>query len=399
MIAIHGHPDKIERSGHLSLQAPVCVMNSPMQRSSKVPPLTSLRFFAALYVVLYHTLERVFVGVKDLSTVHGRLLDLGYVSVSFFFVLSGYILAFSYLPREVSKRPFWRARFARIYPLFLLTLLIDCPHFFAGIVRQVGFHAGLRILLERLIENMLLLQAWAPAMRTIDWPNWSLSTEAFFYLVFPLVVAYLARPKVRALAVATALVYAAGMGFVTVAMHSHLPLDVLKYNPLFHLHVFLCGALLGAIRTKTRLIPRLAPAFLCAAVACLVLTVHYYHSIPMPLLHDGLLVPAFGCLILAFDSGNKRLDGLLSVRWLVVLGEASYGLYLIHIPLWDIFYHLRIDQSRVAYPVYLVCAVALSVLSFFYVETPLRRLLTQRTVSAERIKGSRLRWRPKVAIP
>ena len=392
-------PTKIEPSGHLSLQAPACIMNCSKQRSSKVPPLTSLRFFAALYVVLYHTLVFVFVGVKDLSTVHGRLLDLGYISVSFFFVLSGYILALTYLPRKVSKRQFWRARFARIYPLFLLTLVIDCPHYFAGLVRQVGYHAGLNMLWERLMENMLLLQAWVPAMRTIDWPNWSLSTEAFFYLVFPLVIAYLARPKVRVLAVAAALVYAAGMGFVTVAMHSHLPLDVLKYNPLFHLHVFLFGALLGAIRIKTRLIPRLAPAFLCAAVACLVLTVHYYHSIPMPLLHDGLLVPAFGCLILAFDSGNKRLDALLSVKWLVVLGEASYGLYLIHIPLWNIFYHLRIDHSRVAYPVYLVCAVTLSVLSFFYVETPLRRMLTQRSVSAERIRGSWLRWPAKAAIP
>jgi peptidoglycan/LPS O-acetylase OafA/YrhL len=100
-------------------------------------------------------------------------------------------------------------------------------------------------------------------------------------------------------------------------------------------------------------------------------------------------------LILAFDSGNRTMDALLSMKALVVLGEASYGLYLIHIPLWHVFYHLRIDQSKVAYPLYLACAVALSVLSFFYVETPLRRLLADRAG----VFAPRLSRAPRITEP
>ena len=70
-------------------------MYSSATKQSKILPLTSLRFFASLYVVLYHTMARVFVHSRDLSTLHGRILDLGYIAVSFFFTLSGYILAVS----------------------------------------------------------------------------------------------------------------------------------------------------------------------------------------------------------------------------------------------------------------------------------------------------------------
>jgi peptidoglycan/LPS O-acetylase OafA/YrhL len=360
-----------------------------IRKPSKVLPLTSLRFFAAMYVVCYHTIDRVFPHCKDLSTVHGRFFDLGYIAVSFFFTLSGYILAVSYLPRRVSKRQFWWARFARIYPLFLLTLLVDAPQYLAGVAKQIGYPSAVRVVLEKLMGNMLLLQAWAPALRSMDWPNWSLSVEAFFYLAFPFLLSGVARLKIPVLAAAGALSYVAGIGIVTVALHSHTSLDVLKFNPLFHLHVFICGTLLGVIRIRSRLVPRHAPAFLCAAIACFAFTVHFYRDLPLPLLHDGLLVPAFICLILAFDSGNRAMDPLLSLKALVVLGEASYGLYLIHIPLWHVFYHLRIDRSPVAYLVYLASAVALSVLSFFYIETPLRHLLTDRAV----VFAQRLRQR------
>ncbi len=396
---------KLEDSERLCSQATAYSKSSSTQKPSKALPLTSLRFFAALYVVFFHTLVFVFAGAKDLSTVHGRILELGYISVGFFFTLSGYILAVSYLPRNVSKGKFWRARFARIYPLFFLTLLMDCPPYLIGAARQVGYHSAFRDLLKGIFENMLFLQAWVPSVAAIDFPNWSLAVEAFFYLLFPFLIARFAWPRVRVLVAAGALSYVTGMAFVTLAMHSHASLDVLKYNPLFHLNAFLCGTLLGAIRLKRRPRPAYAPAFLCAAIACFAVTVHYYRYIPLPLIHDGLLVPAFICLILAFDSGNKTLEALLSFRWLVVLGEASYGLYLIHIPLWDILHHFRIERSPAVYPVYLVGAVTVSVLSFFYIETPLRLMLTTRIVGAPRTSSSGLSgsglaatWRESIAV-
>jgi peptidoglycan/LPS O-acetylase OafA/YrhL len=347
-------------------------------RASRVLPLTSLRFFAALYVVFFHTLVLAFSGaVADVSTVYGRIWRLGYISVSFFFTLSGYILAVNYLPRKVSTQQFWWARFARVYPLFVFTLAMSCPQYFVGAARRIGYEAATGDLLDKLAGNVFMLQAWRPSLDKIDFPNWSLSVEAFFYLLFPFLLAGLARQRVRILAVIGVLAYLGGICVVATAMHDQITVDVLRYNPLFHLHSFVIGVILGIVQSKVRVHSSFAPAFLVMAVVCFGLTLHYYSYIPMTLLHDGLLVPAFACLILAFGSGNQALDSLLSPKWLVVLGEASYGLYLIHIPLWEIFHYLRLDHSGAAYLLYLASAITLSVLSFFYLETPLRRLLTQ----------------------
>lgn len=346
--------------------------------AAKILPLTSLRFFAALWVVFFHTLLLAFgPQVTNVSTVSGRILLLGYISVSFFFTLSGYILAVTYLPRRVSTGRFWWARFARVYPLFFATLILGCPKYFLGEFRRLGALAATTEVMDKLAGNVFMLQAWIPSLNKFDFPNWSLSVEAFFYLLFPFLLVVIARPRVRFLAVIGVLSWMAGMCIVASAMHARIAEDVLRYNPLFHLHSFVLGAILGVIQSKMRLSPRLAPAFLLAAIGCFLLVMYFYTHIPMSFMHDGLLAPAFACLILAFGSGNAALDRLLSFRWLVVLGEASYGLYLIHIPAWDVFHSLRLEHSVFGYLLYLASIISLSVLSFFYLETPLRRMLTK----------------------
>jgi peptidoglycan/LPS O-acetylase OafA/YrhL len=351
-----------------------------MSQQQKIMPLTSLRFFAAFYVVLYHTADSVFVQARDLATVHGRVLDMGYIAVSFFFTLSGYILAVTYLPRNTSKREFWWARFSRVYPLFLLTLLLDLPQYLAGVTKQIGFHDAVNVTLARLVENMAMLQAWVPRFRAMDGPNWSLSVETVFYFVFPFLAAAIARWTIPRLAAAGVLSYVLGLAGVAMAMQAHLSVSVLKYDPALHLHEFIFGALLGAARLKfsSRIRPKYAPVFLLATVVCFSVVVGLYNTIPMPFIHDGLLVPAFACAIIAFHSGQNAIDRLFSAKWLVVLGEASYGLYLIHLPLWHILFPFRLHQSRVMYVGYLLATVLLSVVSFYYVETPVRRLLTNK---------------------
>jgi peptidoglycan/LPS O-acetylase OafA/YrhL len=360
------------------VRANPAVSSNKSSTASKILPLTSLRFFAALWVVFFHTLLLAFgPQVTNVSTVSGRIMLLGYISVSFFFTLSGYILAVTYLPRAVSTRSFWWARFARVYPLFFVTLILGCPKYFLGEIKRLGAYAATGEVIDKLAGNIFMLQAWLPSLNKFDFPNWSLSVEAFFYLLFPFLLVVIAKPRIRFLAVMGVFTWLAGMSVVAAAIHARLADDILRFNPLFHLHSFVLGAILGVIQSRKRLSPRLAPLFLLAATACFVLAVHYYTHIPMSLMHDGLMAPAFVCLILAFGSGNEALDKLLSFRWLVVLGEASYGLYLIHIPMWDIWHSLRLERSVWGYGLYLASIIALSVLSFFYLETPLRRMLTK----------------------
>jgi len=93
----------------------------------RLPALTSLRFFAALHVVFFH-----FLAFKIFTSQgwFGQISSIGYVGVSFFFVLSGFILVYTYEGRDISAGAFWRARFARIYPALAFSLLLTGPFFF-----------------------------------------------------------------------------------------------------------------------------------------------------------------------------------------------------------------------------------------------------------------------------
>src|SRR5271155_2672880 len=87
-----------------------------------IPGLTSVRFFAAIWVVLFH-LSRNWDALRKI----GGFLRFGYSGVSFFFILSGFILCVNYLPRRFSVHDFWLARIARILPAYLVALAVVLP--------------------------------------------------------------------------------------------------------------------------------------------------------------------------------------------------------------------------------------------------------------------------------
>jgi peptidoglycan/LPS O-acetylase OafA/YrhL len=83
-------------------------------------------------------------------------------------------------------------------------------------------------------------------------------------------------------------------------------------------------------------------------------------------------------VIWALSSSDTIASRLLSARWLVVLGEASFGLYLLHIPVLHLFESITRIDGPISYAIYLLSAIAVSVLSFYFVEAPLRRWLLAR---------------------
>ena len=105
----------------------------------RLPAVTSLRFFATFHVALFHMNEMgALTGPRWLKAFAG----IGYVGVSFFFVLSGFILVYTYAGREIRLHDFWQARFARIYPAYLFSLLISFPFFYYGTLKMhISFFA------------------------------------------------------------------------------------------------------------------------------------------------------------------------------------------------------------------------------------------------------------------
>lgn len=144
-----------------------------VDRAQRLDSLTGLRFVAAVAVFGAHSAFLVSPGLADVL-VHGR------TGVSFFFVLSGFVLAWTYAP---DQRPlaYYRRRFARVYPACAVTTLI---------VAVVAVIDGERVV-RPLAAALLLVQSWVPEIDLyygLNGVTWSLSVEAFFYLVFPLAV-------------------------------------------------------------------------------------------------------------------------------------------------------------------------------------------------------------------
>jgi peptidoglycan/LPS O-acetylase OafA/YrhL len=158
-------------------------------RLSRLPSLTGLRFPAALAVFAHHA----FLPIPPLrlladDTTENRLADwfgqAGGLGVSFFFVLSGFVLTWSARDRDTA-RDFWRRRFVKIYPNYVVTWALAL-----GLFAMYYTSGGVAV------ANLLMLQVWTPEYMTnfsVNAPSWSLAVEAVFYLSFPLLLAVFRR--------------------------------------------------------------------------------------------------------------------------------------------------------------------------------------------------------------
>jgi peptidoglycan/LPS O-acetylase OafA/YrhL len=194
-----------------------------MRVRNRLDALTGLRFLAATAIVLQHS-RGTFLGDDILRP---WPLDHG---VSFFFVLSGFILTYVYpeLPTAGSIRSFFLARAARIWPAHLATLAL------AGAM-LVGWSTP-----GPLAANVLLIQAWIPLPNyyfSYNAASWSLSTELGFYLLFPLLIWRFAERWWWLLAAAAALV----LGLIALPL-THASAHALLYiSPLGRLFEFVLG--------------------------------------------------------------------------------------------------------------------------------------------------------------
>lgn len=337
--------------------------------------LTSLRFFAAFWVVIYHYCWWLpFAGAREIPVVRA-----GGIGVDFFFVLSGFILAhahFDQLERgRVAARPFITKRLAKIYPMHLATLLFYVALLAGASVAHHPLPNPERYTATQFVLTVLLLQAFQPRdAGSWNFPSWSISAEWFAYLLFPFLAPRIVRrvTNTGGLLIAATLLLLAfwaaapsifGTGFF--GLHSNF--GIYRIVP-----EFLLGLSLYAWGRQHRLAPlahRAAVPLLAAAV--LVLSA-FDASLP------SLAVLAL--LILAgAEAARGGRGGPLTWPALIFLGEASYSLYMIHVPVATVL----LQGAKIvwgAVPVGMVvaavvAAVALSALCFLWIERPAQRLV------------------------
>jgi peptidoglycan/LPS O-acetylase OafA/YrhL len=293
-------------------------------RPPRLPSLTGLRFFAALGVFAYHVL-----GLIPVPHVLRPLFMAGQSGVSFFFVLSGFVLTWSFRPG--AAREFWQRRIARVVPSHVVTWVIGIP---AAAARFGAWpHA------VPLLATLGLVQSWIPQQSAFFGVNgvaWSLSCEAFFYALFPLLIPVVRRlgPRQRRSAATLCLLALAlpqlGAWWAvgdSVAQSSGLTFWLVSVLPLSRLPEFVFGMLVAqACRDGQR-----SPVPLRVAVLLSVTAGYLAGLFPTAVVAGWLTALPFGLVLwAAADRDLAGRAGRLAGRWPVRLGEWSYAFYLCH---------------------------------------------------------------------
>jgi peptidoglycan/LPS O-acetylase OafA/YrhL len=360
-----------------------------------LPLLTTLRFFAAAEVVAFHVAQTRPGWARPVDFFSG-LLSGGYAAVIFFFVLSGFILAYVHTGESersacnVKASRFWRLRFARVAPAYYLGLLLALPILTQVVVQSQasGWSAAFGM-----ASVVLFVQAWWPAYTTFwNFPAWSLSVECLFYALFPWLVRTLARwPAVAVLVGSYALIvltnaYRAELLWRTGLMGPTAQGDwlVLSSFPILYLPLFIFGMALARLYLFGRVLaPKLHAAMFGIGLALTVLIFGGAWILPGWTRSDPALALVFALIVFG-GAGAAGTFPLLTRPTFILLGEASYSMYILHIPLricWDNLADTVPGLSGMpwlSFPLYFGFVVLVSVVVFRVVETPARKWIAGR---------------------
>ncbi|MFK3734509.1 acyltransferase family protein [Streptomyces sp. NPDC088090] len=299
---------------------------------SRLPTLTGMRFIAAALVFLHHGIwVNVFSDRDVVSLYHDLFITAGHVGVSFFFLLSGFVLTWSARKKDTFGR-YLRRRVAKLYPNHVVT--------FVAALLLVATTTEL----YQAIPNLLMVQSWFPVyslMFSVNPPSWSLACEALFYLAFPLLLRWANRIPVEKLWWWVGGVVAAVIGVAVFAqtvlaggpaMPDGQPIGLYQFwfvyalPPVRALDFFL-GILLARIVINGRWIRvgMLPAALLFVACYALASQLPYVYGLnAATIIPIALLVPAA-----AVADVEGRRTGLRG-RFAIWLGEISYAFYLVH---------------------------------------------------------------------
>ncbi|MES1258095.1 MAG: acyltransferase [Acidobacteriota bacterium] len=357
-----------------------------------MPALTGLRFLLAVWVILHHIAGKGMMleaWTLSLSPLGQSLILGGYLAVQTFFVLSGFVLARSYSGSKWKRGDlvtYFAARFARIYPVYALSLLVVSPFIFDAMMRTtrtLALKSGL------LFDYAFVLQGWYGNLG-VGWntPAWTLSCEFFFYLLFPAVFLLLRDAgrlmlgAVLALAVVTPVLLA----------HAGVPWT---WKPIYHFSDFAAGIVAARLfeRTDWRFLRRRgAWLYLPALVGGAFLIAH-------PAFMEGVRILGWGgdvntglrplnvLALLGLGLGTGFAARVLASPLVEYLGKASYSMYILHVPVLWWYSKWAMYQRHMPRPVaatlYLALVIAVSALAFELVEKPANRWIRMRVAARQ----------------
>jgi peptidoglycan/LPS O-acetylase OafA/YrhL len=350
--------------------------NPGSEKLPAIPALTGLRFFAAAFILIEHAAD--WLGSFSNSDIRRYFIFLGIYGMPLFFVLSGFVIHYNYrrlfLSRSIARATceFAAARFARLFPLYFCLLLVAIGA--DNLVAQVN---GDRTLFAKILAYYVTLtQSWWYVVYAnkllINWffsLSWSISTEMFFYAAFVAAVFVILLVRRASTAVVVAICYAfVAMGVLALSDHylgpiltagqryipNYIPPDrfnesfyrwLFYFSPYVRVFEFFMGCWAAHVVMLTRHLVvrsferRLVSAGFAVVMIFLVLIglqylglvnlgsvgAYFYH-----LDMNFLCAPALAFIMFYVARYDTRVSRMLATPSLIVLGDASYSIYLLH---------------------------------------------------------------------
>ncbi|CRL47664.1 acyltransferase family protein [Pseudomonas sp. URMO17WK12:I11] len=347
-------------------------MDAVQKPRTRLDGVTMLRFVAAFYVFIFHMFSRV---PADVPSFLGSFLYNGPVGMSFFFILSGFVLTYNY--GETPGKNYFAKRLIRIYPAYLLCGLLTYQVLIHQIISTE--HNTLKFL----VTNLLFLTATQSWLYTtmITWNfggTWSVSVEMFFYAVFPFLLALLNKKNVWIFA-AVAFLAAALIMPVATLYQAGLPNEnllhfVLYSGPMYRLPEFAMGMAAAKLMSKGLRVNHIAMVGVLAALVYALNQQSYGW-----MMHAYIIVPAF-CGILIYVSTNTLPAFIKPIAApFKFFGEISYSFYLMQVVVivWVAEYRPPIISGNgfTGWIIAFAITTALAYLSYYFVEKKLSIVL------------------------
>ena len=359
--------------------------------------LTALRGVAAILVAVFHF---EMAAARFVPASQSMFFEKCFIMVDLFFIMSGFIMLHVYskdfqqrLQGETLKK-FFVARFARVYPLHLFSLLL-----LVVIVRWITDWGNPPILLEQpsdILPNILLLHSFG-VTNIYSWniPSWSISAEFAAYLLFPFIALFINKKRALSIVLLLLLVVVAYYSIMYVLPRKN-PINPAIPVPHNLNTTFDYGYIRGIAGFITGLLVYLAyglksvkSAFSGDAISFVILlaigaSLHFA-------LNDGLTVFLFAMLVLSVAANKGMIAGFCNTKVMQFLGDISYSIYLMQIFLQEPFSHGYLLPGTVGVGrgkqnielfsgvgyclIYLILLVLISYITYRWVERPARKFI------------------------
>lgn len=377
------HADAIEMAG----SQPITTGKLPPQ--TKLPSLTGSRFWAALLVFLFHSsLPSDLAPFSDPTIQHIFTVIVGkagWLGVSYFFILSGFIMVWSARDND-TVGDFYLRRFAKIYPTHCLTWAI------AFIIGAMSIYQY-----KLWSSNLLLLNTWLDDVHYFfvgNRPSWSLCIEAMFYLSFPFLFRVMKTIPEKFDLAGLIIVTAASLLVQTYIYLWVEPDKMMGAFPISQQHFwvsyifppsrifeFLAGMFAARLLMNGRMLVLTKTASFTLLAATYIGSMYIPYQFSMSVV---FIIPV--CLLIVSIAGDdlKYRNTLLNSKTSVWLGEISYSFYMVHFLV--LFYFLNLTAGRkfslpegiALIAVALVLSVSFASFLYKYFEVPVMKLILEK---------------------